>query len=137
MVWALDLRHVRMPRYDNFDTIATGIDGQSLKIVKDIYRLIHDQPLACFAGLWTKGLRCERSKEGETTNDFLAFLTTGANTEVYDIHLQPMPVILTTPTERCVAGLALGGGHGTAVSPSDWIPQDCGKRHKGRVRMTA
>jgi hypothetical protein len=38
-------------------------------------------------------------KEGETTNDIFAFLTTEPNTEVRAIHPKAMPVILTTPEE--------------------------------------
>jgi putative SOS response-associated peptidase YedK len=40
-----------------------------------------------------------RFKEGETTNDLYAFLTTEANAEVFAIHPKAMPVILTTPEE--------------------------------------
>jgi putative SOS response-associated peptidase YedK len=36
-------------------------------------------------------------KEGETTNDLFAFLTTEPNSEVGAIHPRAMPVILTTP----------------------------------------
>ena len=38
-------------------------------------------------------------KEGETTNDIFAFLTTEPNAEVGAIHTKAMPVILTTPDE--------------------------------------
>jgi putative SOS response-associated peptidase YedK len=38
-------------------------------------------------------------KEGETTNDFYAFLTAEPNAEVGVIHPKAMPVILTTPDE--------------------------------------
>lgn len=38
-------------------------------------------------------------KEGETTNDIFAFLTTEPNAEVRAIHPKAMPVILTTPDE--------------------------------------
>ena len=38
-------------------------------------------------------------KEGETTNDFYAFLTTEANKEVGAVHPKAMPVILTRPEE--------------------------------------
>ena len=38
-------------------------------------------------------------KEGETTNDLFAFLTTEPNAEVGAIHPKAMPVILTTPDE--------------------------------------
>jgi putative SOS response-associated peptidase YedK len=38
-------------------------------------------------------------KEGETTNDLYAFLTTEPNAEVGAIHPKAMPVVLTTPEE--------------------------------------
>ena len=38
-------------------------------------------------------------KEGETTNDLYAFLTTTPNAEVKAIHPKAMPVILTTQAE--------------------------------------
>lgn len=38
-------------------------------------------------------------KEGETTNDLFAFLTTEPNREVGEVHPKAMPVILTTETE--------------------------------------
>ena len=38
-------------------------------------------------------------KEGETTNDIFAFLTTEPNNEVGAIHPKAMPVILTTREE--------------------------------------
>lgn len=38
-------------------------------------------------------------KEGETTNDIFAFLTTEPNVEVGAIHPKAMPVILTTREE--------------------------------------
>ena len=40
-----------------------------------------------------------KMKEGETTNDLFAFLTTEPNAEVGAIHPKAMPVILTTLTE--------------------------------------
>ena len=38
-------------------------------------------------------------KEGETTNDLFAFLTTEPNAIVAPIHAKAMPVILTKPDE--------------------------------------
>jgi putative SOS response-associated peptidase YedK len=38
-------------------------------------------------------------REGETTNEIFAFLTTEPNAEVGAIHPKAMPVILTTPDE--------------------------------------
>jgi putative SOS response-associated peptidase YedK len=51
-------------------------------------------PLAFFAR-WTS---VRKVKEGETTNDLYAFLTTEPNKEVGAIH-KAMPVILTTAEE--------------------------------------
>ena len=56
-------------------------------------------PLACFAGIWTRWTSVRKVKEGETTNDLFAFLTTEPNREVGAIHPTAMPVILTTPNE--------------------------------------
>jgi putative SOS response-associated peptidase YedK len=39
-------------------------------------------------------------REGETTNDLFAFLTTEPNAEVGKIHPKAMPVILTNEEER-------------------------------------
>jgi putative SOS response-associated peptidase YedK len=57
------------------------------------------RPLACFAGIWTNWTSVRKVKEGETTNDIFAFLTTEPNAEVGTIHPKAMPVILTTPHE--------------------------------------
>lgn len=58
------------------------------------------QPLAFFAGIWTPQWKSVRKvKEGESTNDLFAFLTTEPNKEVGAIHPKAMPVILTTPEE--------------------------------------
>ena len=45
------------------------------------------------------GKSVRKIKEGETTNDLYAFLTTEPNKEVGAIHPKAMPVILTTPSE--------------------------------------
>lgn len=59
-----------------------------------------ERPLAFFAGIWTPQWKSVRKvKEGETTNDLFAFLTTEPNREVGAIHPKAMPVILTTPEE--------------------------------------
>lgn len=55
--------------------------------------LDESRPLACFAGIWTNWTSVRKVKEGETTNDIFAFLTTAANTEVGAIHPKAMPVI--------------------------------------------
>jgi putative SOS response-associated peptidase YedK len=63
------------------------------------FALDETRPLACFAGIWTNWTSVRKVKEGETTNDIFAFLTTEPNAEVGAIHPKAMPVILTTPTE--------------------------------------
>jgi putative SOS response-associated peptidase YedK len=57
------------------------------------------RPLAFFAGIWTRWTSVRKVKEGETTNDLFAFLTTEPNKVVGAIHPKAMPVILTTPDE--------------------------------------
>jgi putative SOS response-associated peptidase YedK len=57
------------------------------------------RPLAFFAGIWTRWTSVRRMKEGETTNDIFAFLTTEANKVVGAIHAKAMPVILMTREE--------------------------------------
>jgi putative SOS response-associated peptidase YedK len=63
------------------------------------FALDETRPLACFAGIWTHWTSVRKVKEGETTNDLHAFLTTEPNAEVGAIHPKAMPVILTTPDE--------------------------------------
>lgn len=54
------------------------------------------RPMAFFAGIWAPQWTSVRKvKEGETTNDLFAFLTTDPNKEVSAIHPKAMPVILT------------------------------------------
>jgi putative SOS response-associated peptidase YedK len=57
------------------------------------------RPLAFFAGIWTTWTSVRKVKEGETTNDLFAFLTTEPNDIVGAYHPKAMPVILTTPEE--------------------------------------
>ena len=57
------------------------------------------RPLAFFAGIWTRWTSVRKVKEGETTNDLFAFLTTEPNKEVGALHPKAMPVILTTQDE--------------------------------------
>ncbi len=58
------------------------------------------RPLSAFAGIWTRQWKSVRKlKEGETSNNLYAFLTTDANNEVGAIHPKAMPVILTTADE--------------------------------------
>jgi putative SOS response-associated peptidase YedK len=63
------------------------------------FALDETRPLACFAGLWTNWTSVRKVREGESTNDLYAFLTTEPNAEVRAIHPKAMPVILTTPEE--------------------------------------
>jgi len=63
------------------------------------FALDETRPLACFAGIGTNWTSVRKVKEGETTNDIFAFLTTEPNAEVGAIHPKAMPVILTTPEE--------------------------------------
>lgn len=59
-----------------------------------------DRPLFFFAGIWIpQWTSCRKVKDGETTDDLFAFLTTFPNTEVKAIHPKAMPVILRTPEE--------------------------------------
>lgn len=57
------------------------------------------RPLAFFVGVWTRWTSVRKLKEGETTNDLFAFLTTEANAEVGAIHPKAMPAIITTEAE--------------------------------------
>ena len=57
------------------------------------------RPLAFFAGIWTRWTSVRKVKEGETTNDLFAFLTTDANKLVSAMHPKAMPVILTQPAD--------------------------------------
>jgi len=63
------------------------------------FALNHSRPLACFAGIWTRWTSVRKVKEGETTNDLFAFLTTEPNALVGAFHPKAMPVILTTQAE--------------------------------------
>ena len=63
------------------------------------FALDETRPLVCFAGIWINWTSVRKVKEGETTNDVYAFLTTEPNAEVGAIHPKAMPVILTTPQE--------------------------------------
>ena len=64
------------------------------------FALSEERPLALFAGIWTPQWKSVRKvKEGETTNDLFAFLTTEPNKEVGAVHPKAMPVILTKPEE--------------------------------------
>ncbi len=62
-----------------------------------------ERPLSCFAGIKTEGWTSVRKlKDGETSDDLYAFLTTEPNREVGEVHPKAMPVLLTTQEERDV-----------------------------------
>ena len=63
------------------------------------FALDDSRPLAFFAGIWTRWTSVRKVREGETTNDLFAFLTTEPNAVVAPIHPKAMPVILTTRAE--------------------------------------
>ncbi len=63
------------------------------------FALSEERPLVVFAGIWTRWTSVRKVKEGETTNDLFAFLTTEPNAEVGAIHPKAMPVILSTHAE--------------------------------------
>ncbi len=63
------------------------------------FALDESRPLAFFAGIWTNWTSVRKVKEGETTNDLYAFLTTDSNAEVASVHPTAMPVILITDDE--------------------------------------
>jgi putative SOS response-associated peptidase YedK len=63
------------------------------------FALDESRPLAFFAGIWTQWTSVRKVREGKTTNDLFAFLTTEPNALIAPIHPKAMPVILTTPEE--------------------------------------
>ncbi|MFZ0205078.1 MAG: SOS response-associated peptidase family protein [Roseiarcus sp.] len=63
------------------------------------FALDESRPLAFFAGIWTRWTSVRKVKDGETTNDLFAFLTTEPNAIVAPVHPKAMPVILTTAEE--------------------------------------
>jgi putative SOS response-associated peptidase YedK len=64
------------------------------------FALAEDRPLAFFAGIWVpQWTSVRKMKEGGTTNDLFAFLTTEPNAEVEAIHPKAMPVVLTEQHE--------------------------------------
>ena len=54
------------------------------------FRMADDRP-AVFAGLWTRWTSVRKLKDGETTDDLFAFLTTEPNEEVGEVHRRPRP----------------------------------------------
>ena len=63
------------------------------------FALDDSRPLAFFAGVWTRWTSVRKVKEGKTSNDLFAFLTTEPNAIVAPIHPKAMPVILTKREE--------------------------------------
>jgi putative SOS response-associated peptidase YedK len=63
------------------------------------FALDETRPLGFFAGIWTRWSSVRKVKEGETTNDLFAFLTTEPNAIVAPIHPKAIPVILTRAEE--------------------------------------
>ncbi len=63
------------------------------------FALDGSRPLAFFAGIWTRWTSVRKVKEGETTNDIFAFLTTEPNAIVAPVHAKAMPVILMGAAE--------------------------------------
>ena len=63
------------------------------------FALDESRSLAFFAGIWTRWTSVRKVREGETTNDLFAFLTTEPNAIVAPIHAKAMAVILTKQEE--------------------------------------
>jgi len=62
------------------------------------FELADDRPVF-FAGIWTRWTSVRKLRDGETTDDLYAFLTTTPNAEVAAVHPKAMPVILTDPSD--------------------------------------
>ena len=89
------------------------------------FALDETRPLAFFAGIWTRWTSVRKVKEGETTNDIFAFLTTEPNQLVGAIHPKAMPAILTTREEidLWMTAPTAGGAKASAASCRR-LPQD-------------
>jgi putative SOS response-associated peptidase YedK len=90
--------------FNNFAEYAPGPNPETKK--KDVVwvAINDDQPLTCFAGIWTefKGDRGPKSKPIPGPHQVSGFLTTSPNAVVEPIHPKAMPVILLTGEERDV-----------------------------------
>ncbi|KAA2235538.1 SOS response-associated peptidase [Salinarimonas soli] len=84
--------------FTSFSENETAADGTHPPVW---FALDPERPLACFAGITVAGWKSvRRLKDGETTDDLYAFLTSEPNAEVGAVHPKAMPVILTTEEER-------------------------------------
>lgn len=92
----LGVAHRCLVPFTAFAEPGRGADGRSAPVW---FALDETQPLACFAGLWTRWTSTRKKAEGEVTLDLFAFLTTTPNDVVGAIHPKAMPVILTEPAE--------------------------------------
>ena len=63
------------------------------------FALKGEDPIGFFAGIWTRWTSVRKLKDGETTDNLFAFLTTEPNETVAAIHPKAMPVILTSADE--------------------------------------
>jgi putative SOS response-associated peptidase YedK len=78
--------------FGEYDTI----DGKKVPVW---FAAEESRPLMCFAGIWTNWTSVRKVKEGEVTTDVFGFFTTKPNAEVFKVHRDAMPVILTTKDE--------------------------------------
>lgn len=93
----LDVKSRCVVPFTSFSEPERDAEGKSHPVW---FALSEERPLAFFAGIWTPQWTSVRKlKEGETTNDLFAFLTTDANAEVGAVHPKAMPAILTTADE--------------------------------------
>jgi putative SOS response-associated peptidase YedK len=92
----LGIEHRCVVPFTSFSENETLPDGKKPTVW---FALDETRPLAFFAGLWTNWTSVRKVKEGETTNDIFAFLTTEPNKEIGTIHPKAMPVVLTTREE--------------------------------------
>ena len=92
-----NVRNVKSPHWRRW----LGIENRTAGRFRPPVWFAFDEtrPLAFFAGIWTRWTSVRKVKEGETTNDIFAFLTTEPNKEVGAIHPKAMPVVLTAREE--------------------------------------